>query len=90
MSSNEYNGQVIVKRVSRDGPAYIAGIKANDIITSVNGNLVKNLKKFYKTLWATGNSGVSIKIGIQRNGKQINFDVKSIDRMDYFIKNNSY
>ena len=90
LSSNEYNGQVIVKRVSRDGPSYIAGIKANDIITSVNGNLVKNLKKFYEAVWATGNSGVSIKIGIQRNGKQINFDVKSIDRMDYFIKNNSY
>ena len=90
LSSNEYNGQVIVKRVSRDGPSYIAGIKANDIITSVNGNLVKNLKKFYEAVWATGNSGVSIKIGIQRNGKQINFDVKSIDRMDYFIKKNSY
>ena len=48
------------------------------------------MKKFYEAVWATGNSGVSIKIGIQRNGKRINFDVKSIDRMDYFIKNNSY
>ena len=90
LSSNEHNGQVIVKRVSRDGPSYIAGIKANDIIISVNGNFVKNLKNFFKSIWATGDSGVSIKISVQRNGKQINFNVKSIDRMDYFIKNNSY
>ena len=90
LSSQENNGKIIVTRVSQDGPSYIAGIKANDIITSVNGKLVKNLKNFYKTVWSTGNSGVSINISVERNGKELNFKVKSVDRMDYFIKNNSY
>ena len=61
-------------------------------------NLVENAftakgnekENFYKTVWSTGNSGVSINISVKRNGKELDFKVKSVDRMDYFIKNNSY
>ena len=34
-----------------DGPSDISGIKKNDVIISMNGNLVKSLQDFYLYLW---------------------------------------
>ena len=45
---------------------------------------------FYKTIWSSGNYGVEIDFEIIRNEKNLSFKVKSVDRMDYLIKNKSY
>lgn len=90
ISTNDSSGQVMVTRVSRNGPAEKSGIKQNDIIKAVNGKQVNSVEVFYKTIWTSGNFGVELNLEIIRNEKNLNFKVKSVDRMDYFIKNKSY
>ena len=90
ISTNDSNGEIIVTRVSKDGPSDKSGIRKNDIIKSVNGKQVNNIENFYRTIWNSGKIGVKIQLGIIRDKKKLNFKVKSVDRMDYFIKNKSY
>jgi len=90
ISTNDSNGEIIVTRVSKDGPSDKAGIRKNDIIKSVNGKQVNNIENFYRTIWNSGKIGVKIQLEIIRDKKKLNFKVKSVDRMDYFIKNKSY
>ena len=90
LSPIENNGKIIVSRVSIDGPSDVAGIKKNDVIISINGNLIKSLQNFYLYLWNIGKSEVLIDIIILRDGKKINFKVRSKDRMNYYVKNKTY
>ena len=62
------------------------GILSNDIILSVNGINVNSIKDFYLTAWSLGGPGTSIKLEVERNQKKITFDIKTVDRMDYFVK----
>ena len=61
LSPIENNGKIIVSRVSMDGPSDISGIKKNDVIISMNGNLVKSLQNFYLYLWNIGKSEALIR-----------------------------
>ena len=90
LSSDDNSGKIVVTKVSKDGPSYKVGIKPDDVITGVNGRLVNNLETFYKTLWSTRNYGAMIKVDINRNGKKMSFNIRSINRMDYYLKSNSY
>ena len=90
LSPIENKGKIIVSRVSIDGPSDVAGIKKNDVIISINGNLIKSLQNFYLYLWNIGKSEVLIDIIILRDGKKINFKVRSKDRMNYYVKSKSY
>ena len=42
------------------------------------------------SIWNSGDIGVNIQLEIIRDKKKVKFNVKSVDRMDYFIKNKSY
>ena len=64
--------------------------QANDIINAVNGNYVNSVKNFYISIWNSGEIGVNIQLEIIRDKKKVKFNVKSVDRMDYFLKNRSY
>ena len=86
INSEESNGKVYITRVSENGPAANAGILSNDIILSVNGINVNSIKDFYLTAWSLGGPGTSIKLEVERNQKKITFDIKTVDRMDYFVK----
>ena len=90
ISTNDSSGKVIVSRVSTGGPSDKSGIRKNDIINAVNGNYVNTVKNFYMSIWNSGDIGVNIQLEIIRNNKKVIFNVKSVDRMDYFIKNKSY
>ena len=90
ISTNDSSGKVIVTRVSTGGPSDKSGIRKNDIINAVNGNYVNSVKNFYMSIWNSGDIGVNIQLEIIRNNKKVKFNVKSVDRMDYFIKNKSY
>ena len=90
ISTNDSSGKVIITRVSKKGPAEKSGLKKNDIIKAVNGKAVNTVQMFYKTIWSSGNYGVEIDFEIIRNEKDLSFKVKSVDRMDYLIKNESY
>ena len=86
INSEESNGKVYITRVSENGPAARAGILSKDIILSVNGIKVNSIKDFYLTAWSLGGTGTLIKLEVERDQKKISFDIKTVDRMDYFVK----
>ena len=90
ISSDDSNDQITVTRVSKDGPAFRAGIKPQDRIVTVNGSQISNLESFYKKVWKSGEAGVTIELGVLRSGSLINFRVKTVDRLDYFFKPQSF
>ena len=90
ISSTESNDQIIVTRVSKGGPAFQAGIKPQDIIVTINGSQISNLTSFYEKVWTSGEAGVTIELSILRSGSLRNFKVKTVDRLDYFLKPQSF
>ena len=90
ISSDDSNDQVIVTRVSKGGPAFQAGIKPQDIIVTINGSQISNLKSFYEKVWKSGEAGVTIELSVLRSGSLMNFKVKTVDRLDYFFKPQSF
>ena len=57
---------------------------------TINGSQVSNFKSFYEKVWKSGEAGVTIELGVLRRGKTMNFNVKTVDRMDYFFKPQSF
>jgi S1-C subfamily serine protease len=90
ISSDDSNDRIVVTRVSDGGPAFEAGIRPQDVIMTINGSQVSNLKSFYKKIWKSGEAGVTIKLTVLRKGEIMNFNVKTVDRMDYFVKPQSF
>ncbi|MDH3375748.1 MAG: S1C family serine protease [Gammaproteobacteria bacterium] len=77
---SELRGHVIINNVAAGGPADSAGVRANDIIVSVAGESVDGLVDFYRKLWAVGDAGVKISLGILRDGEVASVSVPSADR----------
>ena len=90
ISSDDSNNQITVTRVSKDGPAFRAGIKPQDIIVTINGSQISDLKSFYEKVWKSGEAGVTIELSVLRSGSLINFKVKTVDRLDYLFKPQSF
>ena len=90
ISSDDSNDQIIVNRVSKGGPAFRAGIEPQDIIVTINGSQISNLKSFYEKVWKSGEAGVTIELGVLRSGSLMNFKIKTVDRLDYFYKPQSF
>ena len=88
--SDDSNDQVIVTRVSKGGPAFQAGIRPQDVIMTINGSQISNLKSFYEKIWKSGEAGVTIELTVVRSGSIKKFSVKTVDRMDYFLKPQSF
>ena len=90
ISSDDSNDQVIVTRVSKGGPAFQAGIRPQDVIMTINGSQISNLKSFYEEIWKSGEAGVTIELSVLRSGSIMTFDVKTVDRLDHFFKPQSF
>ena len=71
----DYKGKAgaFVNEVLEGGAADKAGIKAGDIITSVNGKAIKSFGELRATI-ATLGAGANIKLGIFRDGRNITLD----------------
>ena len=90
ISSDDSNNQIIVTRISDGGPAFQAGIRPQDIIVTINGSQVSDLKSFYQKLWKSGEAGITIELSVLRRGTIMNLKVKTVDRLDYFFKPQSF
>lgn len=70
------NGEgVLVRRVFGDSPAAKAGLKAGDVITSVNGRPIRHVRELREELRGTSEDK-SLKIGLLRNKSELTLDVQ--------------
>jgi S1-C subfamily serine protease len=80
LNTEEAHGRVFVLRVTSGGPAEKAGLQPGDMVLSVKGEEVKGLADFYRKIWALGNAGAEVPLGILRGIRIRDITVKSVDR----------
>lgn len=71
----ERSGRIVIIGVMEDSPAERAGIKPNDVITSVDGINVLGKTADYLQTYAAGAVGTTVNIGIIRDGENLSFDI---------------
>jgi len=84
ISSQEAGTNLIITRVSPEGPADDAGLKAGDIIVGIGGQALKGQADFYLRLWKTGEAGVDVSLEVLKGNKVETLKIKSGDRNNYF------
>lgn len=84
IATDEVQGRLVVTRVSPDGPAAHAGIRAGDIVLAVGGEAVRAQPEFYRKVWARGGAGTRIPLKLLQGVEVRDLDVLSIDRVEYF------
>jgi serine protease Do len=84
VSSQEVQGNLIVTRVSSEGPAEDAGLKAGDIIVGIGGQPIKGQADFYTRLWKSGEAGAEVSVDVLKGNRVETYKVKTIDRNHYF------
>ncbi len=67
----------LIARVIRNSPAAKAGIRAGDVILSVNGKGVQNANQVQQAL-ETGRVGSSVKVQVRRKNQDVTVDVTPI------------
>lgn len=90
VNTQEVQGNVIVTRVSPEGPAEEAAIRSGDVIVGVGGDAIKGQADFYGKLWKAGEAGIEIPLDVLRGGRVEKIVVKSIDRERYYRRRPSY
>ena len=90
VSADEVQGRLIVSRVSPDGPADAAGMKAGDIIVAVGREPVRTQAEFYRKVWGRGSAGAEITLRVLQDMDLRDVQVKSIDRVEYFRPRTTY
>ena len=90
INTQEVQGNVIVTRVSPEGPADSASIRKGDVIVGVSGAEIKGQADLYTKLWKSGEAGVDILLDVLRGGRIETITVKSIDRERYYKTRTTY
>ncbi len=86
----ELDSKLVVGRVASDGPSDKAGVRHGDQVTAIDGAPVHELADFYRTLWRRGDAGVTVRLGVTRQGEEREIEVKTIDRYRYLKLDTSY
>jgi serine protease Do len=84
VQTQEVQGNVIVTRVSPEGPADRAKLRPGDVIVSVDGQPIKGQADLYTRLWSRGQAEAEIPLQVLREGKIESISVKSVDRESYY------
>jgi serine protease Do len=90
VNADELRGRLFVSRLSPDGPAERAGLRADDIVLAVAGEEVRTLAEFYTKVWSRGAAGVEVPLKVLRGAQVRDLSVRSIDRMQYFKGSTAY
>ncbi|MEC8148042.1 MAG: S1C family serine protease [Pseudomonadota bacterium] len=77
--------QFVVLGLYNSSPAALAGIKAGDIIKSINGVVPVALSELFKLIWKAGPAGTVISIEIESGDKHTIIDVVSAERKAIWI-----
>ena len=86
MSTETVRGNLMVTRVSKNGPADVAGIEVGDIVVGVENDKITDQADFYRRIWRVGAAGVVIGLRILKGGEVRDVPVQSMDRMDFLRK----
>ena len=86
MSTQDPEGQLVVARLSPNGPASRAGIRAGDLVLGVGSSRVHSLAEFFRAVWKLGKAGVEVPLMLSRAGNVLHVVVKSADRNDFLRK----
>jgi serine protease Do len=86
ISTEVVQGNLIVSKVTRGGPADQAGLAAGDVIVSVGADRVVNQSDFYRSVWKVGPAGVTVPLRVLKAGDVRDVEVKTTDRMDVLRK----
>jgi S1-C subfamily serine protease len=86
----ELDGKLVVGRVASGGPSELAGIRRGDRVMAIEDTPAHDLADFYRTLWRLGEAGVAVKLGVIRQGREQEFEVRTIDRYRYLKFDTTY
>ena len=75
MTSETINNELVVTSLNEGSPAELAGVKRGDIIVSIDGKIIATPKAF-TSLMDNKQYGDHVLLVINRNGKQIKFDIE--------------
>jgi S1-C subfamily serine protease len=78
--ADEAHGRVFIIRVTPQGPAAKAGIKAGDVVVAVNQEPVKGLPQFFRRVWASGPAGVKVTLSVLQETQVREISVPTADR----------
>ena len=90
LTPRDNSGKVTITRVNDNGPAAKAGFNKNDIILAVNNQKINSVEELYKKVWSFGGPGTKLQFEIKRNQKQLNIELTTMDRNDFFVKPKYY
>ncbi len=80
-------GRLLITRVTKSGPADLAGVESGDVIVGVDSEQIADRADFYRRLWGSGSAGVVVALRLLKSGEQPrSISVKSMDRMDFLRK----
>lgn len=86
LATEQVRGNLIVARVTRDGPAEAAGLEAGDIIVGVADARISDQADFYRRVWKLGPAGVTVPLRVLKGGDVREVQVRSIDRAELLRK----
>lgn len=78
------NEGAIILDISQDTPAFKYGLKRGDLIFSINGKTIKDRNSLQNTV-ASFKPNEKIKLGIERDKKDIFIDIVLADRTNLFV-----
>ncbi|WP_051340159.1 S1C family serine protease [Azospirillum halopraeferens] len=81
VSLREERDWLLVERVTANGPAHAAGLRAGDRIVGIGGRSAGKLAGFYRTLWDLGPAGVAVPLTVLRGTAVVPLTVESADRL---------
>jgi len=90
VNTQEVHGNVIVSRVSPEGPADQAHVRKGDVIVSIGGQTVTGQSNFYSRLWASGEAGVEVLLEVLRRGRIEKVTIRTSDRASYLRTGTTY
>ena len=81
VTSSDQGGRVQVLRVSKGGPAQLAGLRAGDVVMAVDGVPVATLETFYKKVWDRSSPDAEITLTVRQGDEVKSIVLQAEDRM---------
>jgi S1-C subfamily serine protease len=83
ITSRESPEGVVLGSVTDGGPAARAGLRPGDRVVAVGDAPVGNLETLYRSVWQLGDPGVTVPLKVERGDRQLDVEVRSIDRRQW-------